>query len=318
MATALDRRIEKLVTRHYSRTLASTLNQPQLDGLDDPDHLSRALLNGWAVDGLGGWDDEGLDGFFKKIVSSLKRTVITAPLKAIKATVQTITTGSLAPMKAAIKEEVKGIKSDLVTVAPVAAVVANVVPGIGQVVSVGIAAGGALLKAKEDADKQKAAQAAAEAENATAIAAAQAQQAQALAAQQASDALRAKSMADAQAAQDAAAKAQADALEAQRQASLSQQANIGFQRSAANNLFTPGMSANDMANVMATQQLQQQGYNFASPEAQGVIGDTVAAYQPMVASMAGDFDLKKWWPALAVAGVLFVMHQKKGRRRHAR
>lgn len=311
MASALDKRLEKLVTRNYSNQLAGLLEQPQLSGLDDPDELGQALLQGWAVNGLGSYD-EGLDGFFKKVLKNIKRTAFTAPLKSIKATVKTITTGKIAPMKAAIKEEIAGIKDDLKTSAPVAAVVANVVPGVGQVVAGGIAVAGAALKAKEEADKQKALQAAQEAENAKAIAAAEAERAASVAAQAASDAAKQKAIDDAKAAQVAAEKAQNEALEAQRQAQLAAQAQRSFYTTASRGLLAPGMSPEEVGTAVAQSEMLDRGYNFASPESQAVLEDTVKAYQPVVAG--GGFDLKKAWPLLLLGvGVLYMASRGKRR-----
>lgn len=316
MASVLDQRLTRLVTRNYARHLAGYFDVQGLGDIDDPEELGQALLTGWQVNGLGGYEMGELDGLLKKIGKSLKRTIVTAPLKAIKATVQTIKTGSLKPMTAAIQEEVKAVKDDVKTALPIAAVVANVIPGIGTAVSVGLSAAAAALKLKEQQDGQKAAQKKAEADAAAQTAAQAAADAQA--AQTTQD--QAKAIADANAAQAAAVDAQNQAAAAQTQAIMAAQANQSLQTAAAQGLIQPGMSPQQVGTAVAQSNLLGQGYNFSSPEAQSILSDQVEAYQPVVAAddgspQAASFgDPKTLMIAAAVIGGIYLLSRK---RKHA-
>ena len=315
MPSVLDKRLTKLVTRNYARHLEGYFPVDGLGDIEDPEELGYALLRGWQTDGLGGYDMGELDGLLKKIGKSLKRTLVTAPLKALKATVTTLKTGSLKPMVSAIKEEVKAVKEDVKTALPIAAVVANVIPGVGQVVSVGLTAAAAALKAKETMDKQKAAQKAAEAQ-AAAQAAADAQvAAQAAATQQAQE----QAIKDAQVAQEAAIAAQNQAAAAQTQAIMTAQAGQQLQMAASQGLIQPGMTAQQVGTAVAQSSLMGQGYNFSSPEAQSVLSDQVEAYQPVVAAddgtpQAASFgDPKTLLIAGAVLGGLYLFSRRRKR-----
>lgn len=293
----LERRLSNLIAKQYSQKFAA------MHGMGDMPCAETM---------------EGLDGFFSNIVKSVKNTIV-KPIQAVAAVTKSLIKGNVAEVA---KQQLGDFKTNLIadvkTIAPVAAVVANVIPGVGQVIAVGIAAAGAALKAKEQADKQKAAakQQAAEAAAAEADARNQLENAKAAASKQGEAEAQVKldqASALVLQAQDAAAQAAALQTQAQNIATTAQSAQNAQQ----SGLIVPGMTPNEIATQITRQQLADSGVGMNSPEAQQLIYDYVSSQSGQMktaqASTAGGLDssLTQYAPYfIGGAALLYLVTRK--------
>lgn len=279
----LERRLTRLVTRHISQEVATLSGFPEVG----------------CVNTLG-----ELDGFFKSLGKVIKRT-IKAPIKMTQGIVKSIVKGDISILKKEVKSQVEGIKQDLRDIGPVAAIVANVIPGVGQLVSAGIAAATAAVKASDAAKAAKAqaeadaiAQRKAEDEARAALAAAQAAAdaaalEQAKKTQEIADQVKAEAAASEQRARELRDQAQkiADAAAATKQAEQS-------------GLITMGMTPEMIAAQITRQSLANRGVAMNSPEAQEIVYDYAAGQVQAGAGGGLTWEqIKPGLPWLALAGV---------------